>query len=60
MRNCWGEARVLVICDKHGIYVYEQDRNGQFDKDHHKKRFRWAKTTDHEKFNEQKRLLSKK
>ena len=56
----WGKARVLVICDKHNIYVYEQDRNGQFDKDHHKTRFRWAEMSDHEKFNELKRLLSKK
>ncbi len=56
----WGKARVLVICDKHSIYVYEQDRNGQFDKDHHKTRFRWAEMSDHEKFNELKRLLSKK
>ena len=56
----WGQARVLVICDKHSIYVYEQDRNGQFDKDHHKTRFRWAEMGDHEKFNELKRLLSKK
>lgn len=56
----WGKARILVICDKHNIYVYEQDRNGQFDKDHHKTRFRWAEMSDHEKFNELKRLLSKK
>lgn len=56
----WGEALVLVICDKHSIYVYERDRNRQFDKDHHKTRFRWAEMSDHEKFNELKRLLSKK
>lgn len=56
----WGEALVLVICDKHSIYVYERDRNRQFDKDHHKTRFRWAEMSDLEKFNELKRLLSKK
>jgi hypothetical protein len=56
----WGKARVLVICDKHSIYVYEQDRNRQFDKDHHKTRFRWEEMQNLEKFNELKRLLSKK
>lgn len=56
----WGKARVLVICDKNSIYVYEQDRNGEFDQEHHKTRFRWAKMKELENFNELKRLLSKK
>lgn len=57
---CWGKAKVLVICDKRSIYVYEQDRNGEFDQNHHKPPFRWAKMKDHEQFNELKQLLSKK
>ena len=56
----WGEARVLVICDKNSIYVYEKDRKGQFDQEHHKTKFRWAKMNNLENFNELKRLLSKK
>lgn len=53
----WGKAKVLVICDKFSIYVYEQDRNGLFDKDHHKTRFRWTELSNHDKFIELKRKL---
>ena len=53
----WGQAKVLVLCDKNTIYVYEPDRNGQFDQHHHRTRYRWAQLKNPEVFKELKRKL---
>lgn len=54
---CWGKAQVLVLCDKNSIYVYEQDRNGEFDVHHHRTRYRWVQMKNPEIFKELKRKL---
>lgn len=54
---CWGKAQVLVLCDKNTIYVYEQNRNGEFDQHHHRTRYRWSQMNDPEIFKELKRKL---
>lgn len=54
---CWGKAQVLVLCDKNTIYVYEQDRNGEFDQQHHRTRYRWEQMKNPEIFKELKRKL---
>ena len=57
----WGNARVLVICDKNQIRVYERNKKNQFVPfDTPTSRFRWEDMQRLEKFNELKRLLSKK
>ena len=57
----WGNARVLVICDKNQIRVYERNNKNQFVPfDTPTARFRWENMQELEKFNELKRLLSKK
>ena len=57
----WGNARVLVICDKNQIRVYERNKKNQFvPYDTPTARFRWEDMQKLEKFNELKRLLSKK
>lgn len=57
----WGNARVLVICDKKQIRVYERNKKNQFVSfDTPTARFRWEEMENLEKFNELKRLLSKK
>ena len=53
----WGKAKVIVICDKIHIFVYEQDRNGSFYKDKHKTTFTWAKLKEDEEFKKLKRKL---
>lgn len=52
----WGEAKVLVLCDKNQIRVYERNKKGLFNKD---KRvfFRWEDMEELERFIELKRLL---
>jgi hypothetical protein len=57
----WGNARVLVICDKNQIRVYERNKKNQFVSfDTPTARFRWEDMQKLEKFNELKQLLSKK
>ena len=57
----WGNARVLVICDKNQIRVYERNKKNQFVPfDTPTARFRWEDMQNLEKFNELKYLLSKK
>lgn len=53
----WGEAKVLVLCDKNQIRVYERDKKGKFDKDK-RVRFLWEEMENLEKRNELKRMLS--
>lgn len=53
----WGNAQVLVLCDKNQIRVYERNNNGVFEEKKWK-RFRWEEMESLEKFNELKRLLS--
>ena len=53
----WGNAKVLVICDKMQIRVYECDDNGEFNIKKWK-RFRWEEMSNLDKFVELKRLLS--
>lgn len=56
----WGNARVLVICDKNQIRVYERNKKNQFVPfDTPTARFRWEDMQNLEKFNELKHLLSK-
>lgn len=54
----WGNAQVLVLCDKVQILVYER-HNGSFDRNKFKK-FYWKEVMggNPDKFNELKRLLS--
>ena len=52
----WGEAQVLVLCDKNQIRVYERNKSGKFDENKWK-RFRWEEMEKLEKFNELKRML---
>lgn len=54
----WGNAQVLVLCDKIQILVYER-QNGSFDRNKFKK-FYWKEVMggNPDKFNELKRLLS--
>ena len=57
----WGNARVLVICDKNQIRVYERNKKNQFVPfDTPTVRFRWEEMQNLEKFNELKRILCKK
>lgn len=57
----WGNARVLVICDKNQIRVYERNKKNQFVPfDAPTARFRWEDMQRLDKFNELKQLLSKK
>lgn len=54
----WGNAQVLVLCDKEQILVYER-HNGSFDRNKFKK-FYWGEVMggNSDKFNELKKLLS--
>ena len=54
----WGNAQVLVLCDKVQILVYER-HNGSFDRNKFKK-FYWKEVMggNPDKYNELKRLLS--
>ena len=54
----WGNAQVLVLCDKNQIRVYERNDKGNFDENKWI-RFRWEEMQNLEKYNELKRLLSK-
>ena len=53
----WGNAQVLVLCDKNQIRVYERNKKGEFDENKWV-RFRWEEMEKLEKFNELKRMLS--
>ena len=53
----WGNAQVLVLCDKNQIRVYERNKMGEFDENKWK-RFRWEEMESLEKFNELKRMLN--
>jgi hypothetical protein len=53
----WGNAQVLVLCDKNQIRVYERNKMGEFDENKWK-RFRWEEMQSLEKFNELKRMLN--
>lgn len=55
----WGGVRVLVLCDKKQIRVYERNKKNKFDINHFV-RFRWEDMQKLEKFNELKQLLSNK
>ena len=56
----WGKAKVIVLCDKNNIDVYEQDRNGHFDMQHHHTRYHWRELKAHqEKFDELRRKFAK-
>lgn len=54
----WGEAQVLVLCDKNQIRVYVRNKHGKFEMK--RPRLLWEDMQKLEKFNELKRLLSKK
>lgn len=56
----WGEPKVFVLCDKNQIRVYERNKDNHFGTYDKCKRFRWDDMDNLEKFNELKRLLSKK
>lgn len=53
----WGNARVMVLCDKAQIRVYKRNKDGEFSSSKYIK-FTWADTENADKFNELKRLLS--
>lgn len=56
----WGKAKVIVLCDKNNIDVYEPDRNGHFDMQHHHTRYHWRELKAHqEKFDELRRKFAK-
>lgn len=52
----WGKSKVMVICDKTQIRVYELDKNEEFDLKKYK-RFRWEEIEQLDKRNELKNLL---
>ena len=55
----WGEAQVLVLCDKNQIRVYERRKKGGFNSyDMPNAKFRWEDKENLEKFNELKRMLN--
>lgn len=57
----WGNARVLVICDKNQIRVYERNKKNQFvPYDTPTARFRWEDLQVLERRNELKRFLGKR
>lgn len=56
----WGEPKVFVLCDKNQIRVYERNKDNHFGTYDKCKRFRWDDMDNLEKFNELKRLFSKK
>lgn len=53
----WGQAKVMVLCDKDSIYVYEQNKKGQFEFEGHVARYRWEQLSNPEIFKELKRKL---
>lgn len=53
----WGQAKVMVLCDKDSIYVYEQNKKGQFELEGHVARYRWEQLSNPEIFKELKRKL---
>lgn len=53
----WGNAQVLVLCDKNQIRVYERNKKGEFDENKWV-RFRWEEMENLEKFKELKRMLN--
>lgn len=56
----WGEAQILVLCDKSQIRVYERRKKGGFNSyDMPNAKFRWEDMEILEKFNELKRMLDK-
>lgn len=46
----WGNAKVMVLCDKNSIYVYEQDASGQFNPTKNVTRYRWEQLSNLEFF----------
>jgi hypothetical protein len=52
----WGGAKVLVLCDREQIRVYERTKDGKFD-DKKFRRFRWEEMKILEKYLELKRML---
>lgn len=56
----WGKAKVMVVCDKNALHVYEQDRNGEFDMERNHTRYRWEQLKNHETWWEIKRKLDVK
>lgn len=52
----WGEAQVLVLCDREQIRIYERNKDGKFD-DKKFRRYRWEELQNLEKFNELKHAL---
>lgn len=52
----WGEAQILVLCDKKQIRVYERDKNGKFDENKCTKFF-WDTIHVLENYIELKRML---
>jgi hypothetical protein len=53
----WGNAQVLVLCDKNQIRVYERNKKGEFDENKWEK-FLWEEMENLEKRNELKRMLN--
>ena len=53
----WGNAQVLVLCDKNQIRVYKRNKKGDFDENKWV-RFRWEEMENLEKFNELKSILN--
>lgn len=53
----WGNAQVLVLCDKNQIRVYERNKKGEFDENKWV-RFLWEEMDNLEKRNELKRMLN--
>lgn len=52
----WGNAKVLVLCDKNQIRVYERNKKGVFTENKFKL-FRWEEMEILERFNELKQIL---
>lgn len=52
----WGNAQVLVLCDKNQIRVYERNKKGEFDQNKWT-RFRWEEMENLEKYNKLKNML---
>ena len=53
----WGNAQVLVLCDKNQIRVYERNKKGEFDENKWV-RFCWEELDNLKKFNELKSKLN--
>lgn len=54
----WGHSRVMLICDRNQIRVYEKNRHDEFSLDH-RTIYRWSQMKNNDKFQELKNKLRK-